>query len=82
MQEIFKFLSQYWQVILFCVLAVIIVVLLIVKGRPIQDILSNIYDYCIYAINRFECPGDGAKKKALVMDFVKASLRNLFQVSM
>ena len=78
MLEIFNFLKNNWELVAAVITLIISVIVSVLRKRPVNDIMSNIYDYCIYFINRFEEPGNGVHKKEKVVRFVKESLLNVF----
>lgn len=78
MQEIFNFVKVNWQLISAICTFIVSVIIALIRKRPVNDIMSAIYDFAIYGINRFEAPGNGAEKKERVVKFIKDSLKNVF----
>ena len=54
MQEIFSFLKEYWQLIVAAMVFIVSVVIAIVRKRPINEICTHLYQWCIMAINAVE----------------------------
>lgn len=50
MQEIFKFLQLYWQVVLGVILFVVSFIIAIIRKKPVSDVLSSIYAFAVSAV--------------------------------
>lgn len=54
MQEIYDFVRVYWKVILSVILFIVGFVLALVRKKPVSDIASLLYTWCIEAIKLVE----------------------------
>lgn len=55
MKDLFDLLIQYWKPIVGLLFTITGFVIAIIKKRPCMDILTDIYQYSVYAINDVEC---------------------------
>lgn len=79
MQEVYKFLLDNWQLILSVVLFLVSVIVSIVRKKPLQDIYSQLYAWCIAAVNVAEKTAlKGDSKKQYALDVVKSFLKDKF----
>lgn len=71
MQEVFKFVFSHYEAILSVLTLIISVVVLIIRKRPVTDVYSCIYQWCIVAVGLAEKTGmAGAEKLDYALDFV------------
>lgn len=54
MQEIFNFVKNNWQLIVGVLTFIASVVVAAIRKRPISDVCTNLYKWCIEAINLVE----------------------------
>lgn len=50
MQEVFKWLLQYWRIVLEVVLLIASVVILIIKKKPVNTIMEALIELCISGV--------------------------------
>lgn len=76
------FIKTHFDLIINCLLALIILVLTLIKKKPVFNQIDQIKSYILEKlpglINKFEQPGNGDKKKALVLNVIKLLLAQEF----
>lgn len=76
MQEVYNFISSHYELIISGITLIISVVMFIIRKKPITDIYSQLYAWCIAAVNITEKTNlKGQDKlfyaKDIVFNFIK-----------
>lgn len=77
MQEVFNFIFRHFEAILSIVLIILSFVILIIRKKPVNSVLSHIYAACTSCINDVEASGviGSTAKKQLCIKLVKEMLK-------
>ena len=64
MQDLYNFICAHYETIISVVLTIISVVVFILRKKPLNDVSTNLYKWCIEAINSVESSNiDGSSHK-------------------